>query len=89
MRNIKFVARNVRMENRGYGVYVTGRAVEDLFKTLLKEYDTREILCDFEVHITPKESTVLVDVGNKKYASLEDFKEAIDEQKIEEADPEI
>lgn len=89
MRSMKLVCRNTTIRNKDYGVYVGEETVEKLFKKLLKEYDAEEILCDFEVHITPKESTVLVDVGNKKYASLEDFEEAMDEQKAKEADPEI
>jgi hypothetical protein len=70
-------------------VYAEDVPVENILKTLLKEYNKEEILCDLEIHVTPKENTVLVDVGNKKYASLEDFKEDIDEQETEKADPEI
>lgn len=88
MRSIKFVTRNVRLYNKSYGVYAEGTPLEDIFKLLLKEYGKEEILCDLEFHITPKENTVLVDVGNKKYASLADFKEDIDEQEAEKTDPE-
>lgn len=88
MRAVKYVGRNILIKNKPYGAYVGDLGVESLFRKLLKEFDTEEFFGDVEIHITPKESTVLVDVGNKKYASLEDFEEAIDEQKVKEADPE-
>jgi len=89
MRSIKLVCRNTVITNKSWGIDVGGESLEKLFKKLLKEYDTDEILCDFEVHIMPKESIVKVDVGTEHYASLEDFEEAMDEQKIKKADPEI
>ena len=88
MRSVKYVCRNTLVRNKVWGVEVGGMKLENIFTTLLKEFGTDEFFGDVEIHITPKESTVLVDVGNRKYASLEDFEEAIDEQKTKEADPE-
>lgn len=88
MRSIKFVSRNAKIVSRSWGVTVEGEELEKIFKTLLKAYGKDDIICDLEVHITPKANTVLVDIDDRKYASLEDFEEAIDEQKAKEADPE-
>lgn len=89
MKSVKYVTRNTVIKNKVWGIEIGGVKLESLFSTLIKEYGTDEFFGDVEIHITPKESTVLVDVGNRKYASLEDFEEAIDEQKTKEADPEI
>ena len=89
MRNIKFVTRNTVIKNKVWSIEIGGVKLETLFGKLIKDFGTDEFFGDVEILITPKESTVLVDVGSRKYASLEDFEEAMDEQKIKKADPEI